>query len=162
MSSSPPSLPQPTRRLLFLGLSALMVILLLSTASLHPKTNERIKSWTSSASLSTAFSSAIPGSYFLADPSKSLSYRQHLEATTSPLSSHVHSSTLGFSHIYVLSLPSRLDRREQMTKLAKALGVKITFVDAHLKDEPWVKWVAERVEEVRKQRVGIMVSRLRR
>lgn len=45
-----------------------------------------------------------------------------------------------------------------MNKLAKALGVKITFVDAHLKDESWVTWVAERVEEVRKQRVRIMAS----
>lgn len=45
-----------------------------------------------------------------------------------------------------------------MNKLAKALGVEITFVDAHLKDESWVTWVAERVQEVRKQRAQIMVS----
>ena len=65
---------------------------------------------------------------------------------------------MGFDKIYVLSLPGRKDRRGQMSKLARALGVQVTFVDASLKDEPWVKWVAERVLEVRRQRVQIMVG----
>ncbi|ORY77601.1 hypothetical protein BCR35DRAFT_305355 [Leucosporidium creatinivorum] len=157
-SSSAPSLPQPTRRLLLAGLSLLLLVLLLSTASLHPKTSERIKSWTTSSTTPSASSLSIPGSSFLSDPTQSLSYRQHLESTTSSPSSLIHSPTLGFSHIYVLSLPSRLDRRQQMSKLAKALGVEITFVDAHLKDESWVRWVAERVEEVRRERRAIMAK----
>lgn len=45
-----------------------------------------------------------------------------------------------------------------MTTLARALGLEIEFIDASLKDEPFVKWIAERAVEVRKQRREIMVS----
>ncbi|KAH8922393.1 hypothetical protein BT69DRAFT_1205250, partial [Atractiella rhizophila] len=61
-----------------------------------------------------------------------------------------HSSTLTFSRIYVLSLPHRTDRRERMTKLASALGLRITFVDASVGDDDGLMgWIAERVKEVK-------------
>jgi len=87
----------------------------------------------------------------------SLSYRAHLEATTSPESQRTHSPTLTFDHIYVLSLPTRLDRREQMTQLAHAHGLELTFVDAANKHEPFIRWIAERAVEVRSDRLKIMV-----
>ena len=45
-----------------------------------------------------------------------------------------------------------------MEQLARAHGLKITFVDAVNKDEPFIKWIAERAVEVRKERLRIMVS----
>ncbi|KAM0791918.1 hypothetical protein ACM66B_004172 [Microbotryomycetes sp. NB124-2] len=97
-------------------------------------------------------------STFTYDPTNSLEYRYHLERTTSPQSQLVHSKTLTFDKIYVLSLPWRKDRRQQMTQLAKALGVEIEFVDASSKDEPFMKWIAERAVEVRRQRIEIMAE----
>lgn len=47
-----------------------------------------------------------------------------------------------------------------MEQLARAHGLKITFVDAVNKDEPFIKWIAERAVEVRKERLRIMVSTL--
>ncbi|GAA6050996.1 hypothetical protein JCM3770_005361 [Rhodotorula araucariae] len=88
----------------------------------------------------------------------SLSYRDHLERTTSPRSQAVHSPTLTFDHIYVLSLPTRLDRREQMAQLARAHGLRITFVDASNKNEPFIRWIAERAVEVRRDRRKIMAQ----
>ncbi|KAL7337212.1 hypothetical protein BJY59DRAFT_704659 [Rhodotorula toruloides] len=93
---------------------------------------------------------------FLRDPTNSLSYRNHLERTTSPSSQITHSPTLTFDHIYVLSLPTRQDRREQMEELAKAHGLRITFVDAVNKKEPFIRWIAERAVEVRAERLEIM------
>ncbi|BGP00693.1 hypothetical protein RTBOTA2_004952 [Rhodotorula toruloides] len=93
---------------------------------------------------------------FLRDPTNSLSYRNHLERTTSPPSQITHSPTLTFDHIYVLSLPTRQDRREQMEELAKAHGLRITFVDAVNKNEPFIRWIAERAVEVRAERLEIM------
>ncbi|BGP19317.1 hypothetical protein JCM10213_006195 [Rhodosporidiobolus nylandii] len=105
---------------------------------------------------------AAKGTYspqlFFSDPSDSLDYRNHLETTTSPSSQIYHSPTLTFDHIYVLSLPARTDRREQMSDLAKAHGLKITFVDASLKSEPFIRWIAERAVEVRKDRLRIMAE----
>ena len=86
-----------------------------------------------------------------------LSYRQHLHLTTSPKSQLVHSTTLGFSHIYVLSLPNRTDRREMMRKLARALGLEIIFVDALDKESPVISWIAERVLEVRMRKARLIV-----
>lgn len=91
-----------------------------------------------------------------------LSYRKHLELTTSPQSQLVHSPTLTFSHIYVLSLPNRTDRREMMTKLAKALGLEIIFVDAVDKESPFIRWIAEQVLEVRKRKSRLIVSQILR
>jgi hypothetical protein len=47
-----------------------------------------------------------------------------------------------------------------MRELARAHGFKITFVDAANKDEPFIKWIAERAVEVRKERLRIMVRSL--
>ncbi|GAA5928260.1 hypothetical protein JCM3775_000560 [Rhodotorula graminis] len=88
----------------------------------------------------------------------SMAYRAHLEATTSPESQRTHSPTLTFDHIYVLSLPTRLDRRDQMTQLARAHGLEITFVDAANKNEPFIRWIAERAVEVRRDRLKIMAK----
>ncbi|KAK4049216.1 hypothetical protein OIO90_005505 [Microbotryomycetes sp. JL221] len=78
-----------------------------------------------------------------------LTYRQFLERTTSPTTQLEHSKTLGFSRIYVLSLPTRLDRRRDMLQLAEALGVEIEFVDAADKNESFIQWIGERVAETR-------------
>lgn len=93
----------------------------------------------------------------LLPPDHPLSYRQHLHLTTSPPAQLIHSQTLTFSHIYVLSLPTRLDRREQMSRLGHALGLNFTFVDAVSKDEPFIKWIAEQVLVIRKKKLAIMV-----
>lgn len=122
------------------------MFLLISTYSVHHSTT--------SIPLHTTLST------FISDPSNSLTYRTHLEETTSPNSQIVHSQTLTFDHIYVLSLPTRHDRREQMEQLARAHGLKITFVDAVNKDEPFIRWIAERAVEVRQERLRIMVSTL--
>jgi len=122
------------------------LFLLISTYSVHHSTT--------SIPLHTTLST------FISDPSNSLTYRTHLEETTSPNSQIVHSQTLTFDHIYVLSLPTRHDRREQMEQLARAHGLKITFVDAVNKDEPFIRWIAERAVEVRQERLRIMVSTL--
>lgn len=87
-----------------------------------------------------------------------LAYRRYLEDKTSPSTYNTHSPTLTFDHIYVLSLPNRTDRRQEMKKLANALGIEIEFVDASDKSEPFFQWIAERVGESRKLRKQIMVS----
>jgi GR25 family glycosyltransferase involved in LPS biosynthesis len=74
-----------------------------------------------------------------------LTFREALEAA----SSAPHSPTLTFSHIYVVSLPTRADRRLTMSRLADALNLKFTFIDAVLKDSHLVQWIGERVAEVR-------------
>ncbi|KAM0747280.1 hypothetical protein T439DRAFT_329028 [Meredithblackwellia eburnea MCA 4105] len=97
-------------------------------------------------------------SSFPYDPTDSLAYRNHLELTTSPPAQITHDEHLGFSNIYVLSLPHRTDRRDDMLKLASALGITITFIDAAVKDEPFFQWIAERVAETRKERVALMAK----
>lgn len=109
---------------------------------------QRVANYLSSLSLSNPSSSS----------DYSLDYRQSLEASTSPPSYLTHSPLLTFDHIYVLSLPSRQDRRETMQKLANALGITIEFVDALDKHEPVFEWIAERVAETRKLRKQIIVS----
>ncbi|GAA5821581.1 hypothetical protein JCM11251_000920 [Rhodosporidiobolus azoricus] len=88
-----------------------------------------------------------------------LAYRKYLEATTafSPAFT-THDRAAGFDHIYVLSLPSRKDRRKDMLKMAKALGVEIEFIDAADKKEPFIKWIAERVSESREERRRVMAE----
>lgn len=77
----------------------------------------------------------------------SLNYRNHLLSTS--LNTSNHSNTLTFTSIYVLSLPNRIDRRQEMLKLGDALGLSFKFVDAFDKNGNWVKWIAERVKEIR-------------
>lgn len=45
-----------------------------------------------------------------------------------------------------------------MRRLAKALGVEFTFVDAANKDEMFIQWIGERVMESREERKKVMVS----
>lgn len=86
-----------------------------------------------------------------------MAYRAHLEAEHSPHPGYTkHSPTLTFSNIYVLSLAHRTDRRTRMNKLARALGLRITFVDATRKDGPLVRWIAERVQEIRERKRAIL------
>lgn len=150
--------PSASRRLVVPCLFLVIVLILVSTLTLHPRTSSHVQRiiWHSASTTSAQ-------STFLSDPSHSLSYRDELERQGRLRATEDwpnKGAQLGFDKIYVLSLPGRKDRRSQMTKLAKALGVKVSFVDASLKDEPWVKWVAEQVREVRQQRVKIMVSAL--
>ncbi|GAA6009239.1 hypothetical protein JCM11491_004241 [Sporobolomyces phaffii] len=135
----------PSRRTLYSVLGAgVALVVLISTYSLRPA-SVPARPGTGLASL-------------VADSSDSLGYRNHLESTTSPASQAVHSPTLTFDHIYVLSLPTRHDRREQMQQLARAHGIRITFVDAANKDAPFIKWIAERAVEVRRERLRIMAE----
>lgn len=97
------------------------------------------------------------GSSTDAKDSDRLAYRLHLERTTSPRTQRIHSPTLTFDHIYVLSLPTRTDRRHEMLNLARAHGLELTFVDAVNKSEPFVKWIAEQAAHVRPERLEIMV-----
>ena len=149
--------PPPASRRLALPCFFLVIVLLsISTLTLHPRASSHVQRilWHTASTTSAQ-------STFLSDPSKSLSYRDRLERQGRERAGQEwpnKGAQLGFDKIYVLSLPGRKDRRGQMSKLARALGVQVTFVDASLKDEPWVKWVAERVLEVRRQRVQIMVG----
>jgi hypothetical protein len=80
-----------------------------------------------------------------------LGYRRHLEAAASP-PGYSHSRTLNFSHIYVVSLAHRHDRRERMANIAAALGIDLTFVDATStaeKDHQLIQWLGERAYETR-------------
>jgi GR25 family glycosyltransferase involved in LPS biosynthesis len=75
-----------------------------------------------------------------------LAFRKQLESSTSFTS---HSPTLTFTHIYVVSLPTRQDRRANMSRIADALNLKFTFIDAVLKDSHLIQWIGERVAETR-------------
>lgn len=86
-----------------------------------------------------------------------LSYRRKLELTTSP-KSYIHSPTMTFSSIYVLSLPTRQDRRAKMTKIADALGVKIEFVDALDKSLPIIQWIGEQLAVAREKKRGYLAN----
>ncbi|KAI8461935.1 hypothetical protein BY996DRAFT_6636582 [Phakopsora pachyrhizi] len=83
----------------------------------------------------------------------SLDYRRMLELETSPKDYNEHHPTLGFGSIYCISLPQRKDRRIMMEKIAKALGVRVTFVDAIPKSSSVVRWIAERAWEVRQEKL---------
>ncbi|BGP57564.1 hypothetical protein JCM8202_002285 [Rhodotorula sphaerocarpa] len=86
-----------------------------------------------------------------------LRFRRQLEHTTAPTVHFTrHSRTLSFDRIYVLSLPSREDRRTDIRTLADALALDIEFVDAAHRSEPFLKWIAERVRETRELRKKVM------
>ena len=89
-----------------------------------------------------------------------LSYHRHLEQEHAPHTYSQHSRTLTFSNIYVLSLPKRSDRRLRMGKIAKALGLTVSFVDATDKEAPMIGWIAERVKEIRDQKRTILATAL--
>lgn len=89
------------------------------------------------------------------NPDDTISYRMHLQHTTSPYLS-AYTPTLSRSPIFMYFPSSRRDRRDQLLKLADALGLRITFVDAESKEASFNKWIAERVYEVRQQKVALM------
>ena len=89
-----------------------------------------------------------------------MAYHAHLEKEHSPHSYTKHSPTLTFDHIYVVSLPKRTDRRERMDKIARALGLKFTYIDAMSKDSSMLGWIAERVSEVRQRKRPILAGAL--
>lgn len=60
----------------------------------------------------------------------------------------------------MLSLESRRNGREQMGKMARALGLELRFVEAARKEEPTFGWIAERVLETRKFKAWLMVRSL--
>lgn len=100
--------------------------------------------------LSSYTLTSFPSSF---TPTRTTSYRSHLDSL-SPL---LHSPTLTFSTIYVLSLPSRTDRRTLMLKWADALNINLIFIDAIHKDEPFLLWIAERVAETRRVKAEAIV-----
>ncbi|KAK9899305.1 hypothetical protein P389DRAFT_209278 [Cystobasidium minutum MCA 4210] len=116
----------------------------------------------SSPSSSGGKTPTLHGSSSEADDSDDniLAYHRHLEKEHSPHKYLKHSPTLTFDHIYVLSLPHRTDRRSRMNKIAHALGLKFTFVDATGKDSPLIGWIAERVKEIRERKVKILAPLL--
>lgn len=138
------------------SIAAIVFIILVASLRRSPDSLSSTFRKPSSSTLLSGSPSLEPGSTFFYDPSNSLSYRNQLELTTSPPEWLAHSPTLTFDHLYVLSLPWRTDRREQMSKLARALGVEITFVDAVSKEEPFIRWIAEQAVVVRKQRLRLM------
>lgn len=87
-----------------------------------------------------------------------LDYRNQL--TSSPYSplQYKHTESLGFSHLYVVSLPSRSDRRKRMSDIAAALGARVTFIDATstAENKSLINWIGERVLEVRNQKRKIL------
>ena len=96
----------------------------------------------------------------LEDPDGLLVYRKHLEKAHSPHGYAKHSPTVTFGHIYVLSLSHRTDRRSRMRKIAHALGLQFTFVDATSKDSALIGWIAERVKEIREKKRPILAKAL--
>ncbi|GAA6023547.1 hypothetical protein JCM10207_005713, partial [Rhodosporidiobolus poonsookiae] len=181
----PPRRPTPpdssrTRTLLILLVSLLLVFLLISlSAHRNAPSSPSARTLAGWVSPSRLYSSSSlerqPSALGTSDSSSGLdkggvadhdadplSYRRFLEQSTSPTPEGVgfttHSPTLGFDHIYVLSLPSRKDRRDDMNKLARALGIEITFVDAADKHEPFIQWIAEKVVESRDERRKVMAK----
>ncbi|GAA5946829.1 hypothetical protein JCM3765_002034 [Sporobolomyces pararoseus] len=143
-----------TRNLLLASLAFITTFLILSQSAHHnaPSSPSAQRAANYLPSLS------IPST---SNEDYSLTYRQELELSTSPPSFLVHSPTLTFSKIYVLSLPSRKDRRETISNLASALGLKVEFVDAMDKEEEVFGWIGERVAETRKLRKKI-ISKVRK
>lgn len=143
-----------TRNLL-LAVSAFVATFLVLSLSAH-----RNAPSSPSAQRAANYLPAIPLSKSTASRDDySLAYRHQLELSTTPSEFLTHSPTLTFSNIYVLSLPSRQDRRDQIQRVADALGLKIEFVDAKDKEDPIFGWIAQRVKETRKLRKKIIVSR---
>lgn len=73
-------------------------------------------------------------------------YRERLEASSNRF---IPSQTLSFDKIFVLSLPKRIERRERMTKLAKALELKFEFILATPKESNVIDWIGERIYQIR-------------
>lgn len=98
-----------------------------------------------------------------AAPLDRLAYRAQLEASHGPHNFSIDgSSTLGFDNIYVLSLPSAVRNRVQMSKLAKAHGLSMQTFDATGKNLPVINWIADRVLEGKGVRAPTLAATLGR
>jgi len=155
--SAPPSASSRRPVAVVTAAVALLCILsLLLTAPRHAPTSPSAQRVTSLLSL-TSLSSPLdrdddPAS---SSPSPALAYRRQLEQATSK--HYLNATSHWFDHVYVLSLPSRDDRRHDMRRLADALGIQVEFVDAADKHEPFIKWIAEQVVQSRALRRKEMV-----
>jgi hypothetical protein len=65
---------------------------------------------------------------------------------------------ISFDSIYVLSLPSRQDRRQAIKSLVDMLNLDVTFIDALDRSEPVIQWIAEQVLQVRDRKREILAS----
>lgn len=145
-----PSLParSPLRRMVRLSLPLASVGVLCMFAFVF---------YLSGADLDAAAAHASASSllgYRLETPSSSTLSTQHdaLRLATDD----VDESLLSFSHIYVINLARRKDRRMHMTGLARALGVEMTFVDAITTENPAVPFILDRLleDQVRAEKEG--------
>lgn len=104
--------------------------------------------------LNTSSSSSLP--YFLQPSHYSL-------PPLIPPPAHIqdvsHSNfTSPFDHIYVVSLPNRADRREQMSLIASALQLNITFIDAMPSTSPLITYIAEQVHATRQRKAEYLAA----
>ncbi|GAA5928238.1 hypothetical protein JCM3775_000552 [Rhodotorula graminis] len=146
--SAPPS--APSRRPVAVATAAVALLCLLSlllTAPRHAPTSPSAQRVTSLLSLTSLSSPLDRDRYDDPASTAALSYRRQLERATSQ--HYLNASRHWFDHVYVLSLPSRDDRRQDMRRLADALGIQVEFVDAADKHEPFIQWIAEWVVESR-------------
>ncbi|GAA6003057.1 uncharacterized protein JCM10292_000316 [Rhodotorula paludigena] len=163
----PPSWTAPPRfRLALAALVALSLLVLVAQLARDGDADRATTLRQAAADRLAQLSHYLPS----ARDSDPLAYRRFLEHTAAPPRSgsaaanstraaitddddrETERGPLGFSHVYVLSLPSRTDRRRDMRRIAHALDIDIEFVDAANKDEPFIKWIAERVAESRELR----------
>lgn len=73
-------------------------------------------------------------------------YRAHLKSQSADASDD--DTKLRFDSIYVLSMPSCLERRKEMNQWARALELDITYFDAMSKHENLMRWIAETAQDV--------------
>ncbi|GAA5905599.1 uncharacterized protein JCM6883_005383 [Sporobolomyces salmoneus] len=150
--------PSSRNRNLFLAFAAFLSTFFVLSLSAHHNAPSSPSAQRAANYLPVLPSLSLPSSSLNED--YSLTYRQQLELSTSPPGFLTHSPTLTFSKIYVLSLPSRQDRRETIKQLADALGIEVEFVDAMDKEDSMFEWIAQRVRETRKLRKK-MISKAR-
>lgn len=147
------------RSLILLGILFITLIFLtyFQSNQLHSKPNSSIKLTSSFLQQSTSTSSSSASDDISFNPNSikdpSLDFRRFLEMTTSPSGFNQHHPTLGFDHIYCISLPERIDRRITMNKISNALGIQITFINATSKESNLIKWIGEKAYEIRKEKI---------
>lgn len=147
-----PQIPSTTRNHYIL-LCLVLTLILLIGHSLYATPERPHLSQAAPGSVLAASRSPLVSNY--TQPGHAQTYRQRLE-----LYSTAHSPTLTFNHIYVVSLPNRTDRRERMKRIASALGLQITFVDALNKDSPMILWIGEQVFRMRDKKRPFLAAAL--
>lgn len=91
---------------------------------------------------------------------KQSTYRNKIDSTTSSTFILNHSNTLSFDHIYVLSLPNNLKRRNRIQKISNALNLNFTLTDAIDKNSSVIRWIGSQVEQIRIKKRKILSSQL--